>query len=128
MSVGQVKLLKTYLDYLVEKNKIISENIANKDSINYRKKSLNFEEFLQKEEIGRLKTTEPEHISKPVVSDIENRIELHSSNEYDIDNNEINVENEMAELAKNTLNFEFASKQINNFYKKLHFVIKGGNY
>ncbi len=128
MSVGQVKLLKTYLDFLVEKNKIISENIANRDSVNYRKKSLNFSEYLEKEEIGTLKTTEPNHIAKPVQSDIQNIFQLQNGNEYDVDNGEINIENEMAELAKNTLNFEFASKQVNNVFKKLQFVIKGGNY
>jgi flagellar basal-body rod protein FlgB len=128
MSVGQVKLLKTYLDFLVEKNKVISENIANRDSVNYRKRSLNFSEYLEKEKIGTLKTTEPKHIAKPIESDIQNTFQLENGNEYDVDNGEINIENEMAELAKNTLNFEFASKQVNNIYKKLHFVIKGGNY
>ncbi len=128
MSVGQVKLLKTYLDFLVEKNKIISENIANRESTNYREKSLNFSQYLEKEEKGTLKTTEPGHIKRPVDFDISNTFDLASGPERDVDNGEINIENQMAELAKNTLSFEFASKQIGSIYKKLQYVIKGGNF
>ncbi len=127
MSVNQVKLLSKYLDYLVEKNKVISENIANRDSVNYRRKNITFKDYLEKEEIGRLKTTEPVHFKEAPVSDF-NTINLQPQNGYDADNGEVNIENEMANLAKTTLKFEFATKQLGNYFKKLHTVIKGGGY
>jgi len=127
MSINQVKLLGKYLDFLVEKNKIITENIANRDSVNYRRKDISFQEYLEKEEIGQLKTTEPQHFKQAFIdtAKLPNMIEQDS---YDADDGEINIEKEMANLAKTTLKFEFASKQLGDYFKKLHTVIKGGGF
>ncbi len=127
MSVNQVKLLGKYLDFLVEKNKVITENIANRDSVNYRRKDITFQEYLEKEESGQLKTTEPQHFKRSVF-DESKLINLKPSGNYDIDNGEVNIENEMANLAKTTLKFEFATKQLGDYFKKLHTVIKGGGF
>ncbi|RMD51269.1 MAG: flagellar basal body rod protein FlgB [Ignavibacteria bacterium] len=124
--MSNVNLLKTYLNFLVEKNKKITENIANRESENYRRQDVDFMQFLEQEKANVLASNNPKHIQLPSVDEVNPIIHISSTDEFDIDNGEINIENEMAELAKVTLNFKFASKSINNYYKKLQSVIKGG--
>ena len=126
MKAGNVKLLKTYLDFLVEKNKVITQNIANRESVGQRRKDIDFSQFLAQESENAMKASNPRHIKLPVNAEIDPVIHTASTDEYDLDNGEINIENEMAELAKATLNFKFASKSVNEYFKKIQAVIKGG--
>ena len=41
--------------------------------------------------------------------------------------NSVDVNKEMADLAKNSIMFKFASKKINGYYQTLQGVIRGGN-
>jgi flagellar basal body rod protein FlgB len=87
---------------------------------------MNFSDFLEKEQKGVLKTNNSLHISNPPVNDVEQVIHIKNTDDVDVDNGEINIEKEMAELAKTTLNFKFASKSARGYYRKLQNVIKGG--
>lgn len=126
MSVDNVKLLKSYLNFLVEKNKLITKNIANRESVNYRRQDVDFSQYLENEKSNAMKTDNPRHIKTPMIEEINPIIHIKNSDEFDMDNGEINIENEMAELAKVTLNFKFAAKSVNGYFKKLQTVIKGG--
>ncbi len=127
MSSGNINLLRSYLNFLVEKNKVITQNIANRESVDYKRQDIDFSQFLENERANAMKTNDPRHIKAPIIEGMNKTIHISSSDEYDLDNGEINIENEMAELAKVSLNFKFASKSVNSYFKKLQSVIKGGS-
>lgn len=127
MKAGNLKLLQSYLDFIVEKNKVITQNIANRESVGYRRKDVDFAQFLEKEKSDAMKVNNPRHIATPINNEVDPVIHIKSTDEFDLDNGEINIENEMAELAKATLNFKFASKAVRGYFNKLQTVIKGGS-
>ncbi len=117
------------LDGTWERNKAISNNIANVNTPNYKRKTVNFEEQLKssiKKSSIRLKTTDERHISsnKPEFSPlvIENK---NTSNR--IDGNNVNIDNENAELAKNNIMYNALISQISGEFKSIKNVISEGS-
>lgn len=98
----KIDLYKKALDWAWERNKIISNNIANADTPGYKAKDLNFEAFLQRsldqEESLELVTTNERHI-KESSSNPDNSIEvLDSSLQMRLDQNTVDIEQEMGKL------------------------------
>ena len=111
------------MGYCSAKNKAITENRANISTERYKRKDVNFEEVLKSSVEGNLKASRAGHItSSPSIqkftpTTVEDRSGLE---------NNVDIEQEMADLAKNTLNFKFASKRISGHFKTLETIIKSG--
>lgn len=126
MSVSTSKLLEKVLDYTTMKNKVISKNIANANSLNYKREDVEFNSVLDGER-NTIKATNPKHIGfSQNLESAEMRIiqDKDAVNKSGVNN--VDVDNEMAEMAKNTIMFKFASRKMNTYYKSLQSVIKGG--
>jgi flagellar basal-body rod protein FlgB len=129
MSVSTINLLENFADYCATKNKVISENIANIGTMNYQRKDLEFKELLSGNIDTILKTTEDKHF---ITGNVDNgnspdfNVIKSEGNENESGVNNVDIDKEMAELAKNTLNFSFASKRIKDYYKDIQGVIKAG--
>ncbi|MFA3783834.1 flagellar basal body rod protein FlgB [Melioribacteraceae bacterium 4301-Me] len=127
VSVSNIKLLEKFLNYCSVKNQVISKNIANAATENYHREDVKFNAFFNDELNSLLKVTEPQHIkSIEGVNHSEFEITEDKPDAYLLNGNNVDIEKEMAELAKNTLNYRFAAKKINNYFKTLQSVIKGG--
>jgi flagellar basal-body rod protein FlgB len=126
---SSVKLLTNLLDYCVEKNRVISKNIANIGTENYKRQDVSFRDILSENVSSMMNTTNPKHIK---AVDPENSAESKFQTVYDESENmisganNINIEREMSELAENTLRFKFASKKVGDYYRSMQNVIKGG--
>lgn len=126
----KIDLYKRALDWAWERNKIISNNIANADTPGYKAKDLNFEAFLQRslnqEESLELLTTNERHI-KESNSNPDNSIEvLDSSFQMRLDQNTVDIEQEMGKLLQNSLYFDGVSLQLSREINKWKTVIKEG--
>ncbi|HOP49313.1 MAG TPA: flagellar basal body rod protein FlgB [Ignavibacteriales bacterium] len=123
--------LEKMLDYYALKNKIISRNIANIATEGYQRQDVVFKEVLNSELDRNLKTTNEKHITDPKaqfptnskysdfeITEDENPEKISGINNVDIDQ-------EMADLASNNIKFKFAAKRLNSYYKNLQGVIKG---
>lgn len=127
MPVSVIKQLETFADFCVEKNKVISKNIANSGTANYRREDIVFKNVLSESMSASLKGTESEHLGAQVNSSRNDNFErvFDNSTVANPGENNVDVDKEMAELAENTLRFKFVSKKLGDYYKNLQEVIKG---
>ncbi|NMB32970.1 MAG: flagellar basal body rod protein FlgB [Clostridium sp.] len=120
------------LDAALQRNQAISQNIANVDTPNYKRKTVAFEEHLYAaSRNGRLRGTRlhSKHIpvGKKDVRDIKISIsedgEAHSMR---LDGNNVDIEMEMALMAKNTIRYSVLSQRLSNEFNKIKSVINEG--
>jgi len=129
MSISTIKLLESFVDYCATKNKVISNNIANIGTTDYQRKDVEFNVVLSENTNTILKTSEEKHF---ITGNIDNgnasdfNIVKSEGNENESGVNNVDIDKEMTELASNTLNFQFAAKKINDYYKEIQAVIKAG--
>ncbi len=124
MAATNIRVLEDFIDYCSLKNKIISKNIANIGTQNYKREDVVFKDLLN-DNMSLLKTTDPKHFST-VNFESENTIKVDNSKDMVSGVNNVNIDEEMAELAKNTIQFKLASRKIGDYFKTLQGVIKGG--
>ncbi|QDP40170.1 flagellar basal body rod protein FlgB [Radiobacillus deserti] len=121
--------LERSIDYASVKNQTISNNIANVDTPNYKAKSVVFSEVLD-EQINKqfiAKRTHPKHI--PFSSSAEQhsfQIVSNNNTTYSNNGNNVDIDKEMTELAKNQIYYESLVDRLNGKFSSLQTVIKGG--
>ena len=118
MPTDNVKLLSTFLDYSSDKGKILNQNIANTNTEGYKRRDVNFNAYLKSQMESNLLTDNELHFSSGNPEDRANKVI--------VENEEVEIEKEMAQLAKNTLDFKFATKKIGDYYQVMQQVIKSG--
>ena len=129
-SFKDIRTLEKSLNAAWLRNEAISNNIANVDTPNYKREEVKFESILN-ESISGLSTegkiTGKNHLSianstvtnEPViVKDYNSKIRK--------DGNNVNIDVEMANLAKNSLYYNTLSQRISGYFSKLKLVIKDG--
>lgn len=124
MQPSGIKSLEKFIDYCSLKNKVISKNIANIGTENYKREDVSFKEVLNN--LGSMKATNPKHIKLQE----DNQLQFEFSKDKSLDNasgvNNVDIDKEMSELAANSIQFRFASRKIGDYYRGLQNVIKGG--
>ncbi|MEZ0537760.1 flagellar basal body rod protein FlgB [Caldicellulosiruptoraceae bacterium PP1] len=118
---------KKALDYSWKRNEIISNNIANADTPQYKAKDIDFEKFMSQAENNtfELITTEPQHI-KEVSNDTYNEFIYNQNNPMRLDGNTVDVEQEMGNMIKNSLYFDGLSMQLSRSLNSLRNAITEG--
>lgn len=117
MPIPSNKTLEKLLDFSAIKQKVIAQNIANADTKNYKRREVEFKEVLE----NKLNIIES---SRKRGSDFEVKIDEESA--VLSNGNNVNVNQEMADMAKNSIIFKFGAKKINGYYQNLQNVIRGG--
>ncbi len=114
--------LEKALDATWIRNDVISQNIANVDTPGYKRKTVQFEEFLNNEmRTGR--------IAQGTSGATSNGIQITEDpvdSSYRSDGNNVDIENEMALLAANTIRYNTLIQKMNGDFQKLRSVITGG--
>lgn len=104
------------------RNEVISNNIANVDTPGYKRKTVKFEEFLNDGlKTGKIDKGQTRLGSSGALVSVD-----HASLSYRADGNNVDIENEMAELATNSLRYNTLVQKLNGEYQSLRSVIKGG--
>lgn len=127
--MSSVKLLQNLLDYCAVKNKVISKNIANVGTEGYQREDVEFRNLLDEKVNSGLRTSNAKHffaLNNPSESQSGFNIVLDKEGEMSTGINNVNIDQEMSELAENTLRFRFASKKVGDYYRGIQNVIKGG--
>ena len=119
---GSSKELKDHLDYLAAREMVLSQNLANLDTPNYKPRDL------QKNSSGgafSLANTHPGHIG------------LEEGDKYQIvpgeiaeikpNGNAVTAEKELAKKNENAMNFSQTSNSLASFNKMLRLATKGNN-
>jgi flagellar basal-body rod protein FlgB len=106
------------LSFRGERQKVISSNIANMNTPNYKTKDLVFDEELKKVDESKnlaLKTTNPMHIKTAPISseNMDNaRVVKLKGLEEQNDGNNVNIDREMSEMSKNKVIFDALQSSI----------------
>lgn len=128
MSGNNLKLLEKLLDYSSLKQKVISKNIANVTTINYKREEVKFDKLFSDEVSRNLKTSDSRHI--PNQNSNTNISEFNVAKDESTENisgfNNVDINKEMADLAENSIMFKFGSRKINGYFQNIRNVINGG--
>lgn len=127
-----VNLLQKGLDAAWTRNGVIMNNIANVDTANFKSSSVTFEtamkQALSEDEIKfEAKTTRPEHydFSDSAVENVSPTVVTDTDTDYRMDGNNVDIDYESTELAKNTLWYYELSEQVSSEFSKLKTAISG---
>jgi len=121
------------LDHRMRRSDIINSNIANAETPGYRAIGYNFEDQLREvvdaSEPKRLRTTNPKHLLNEFVNsegDMQPDVFVRPTESVGEDGNTVELDTEMAELAKNQIQYRTAIESINRKIAILKYAIQGG--
>ncbi len=121
---NNILLAQKSLDYLWEKQRIISENIANNDTPGYKAKTISFEDELSKN-LDKFREQENPKKTEIRESILGTKIKVNASNEESsrLDGNNVNLDVEQIELSRAQLQYQFQIYQINDQFNRLRTAI-----
>lgn len=125
---GTISHLERSLDYASARNRTISNNIANVDTPGYKSQDVVFKHVLSDEMSSQIqaKRTNPRHI--PFSSSIgpDYRTVTNKNTMYQHNGNNVDIDKEMTELAKNQIYYNGLIDRINGKFGSLQTVLRGG--
>jgi flagellar basal-body rod protein FlgB len=115
------------------RNEVIGNNIANVDTPGFKAAHVRFEdlvaEAVETEGSGLgLAVTDDGHIpvsGGAAIDEIQPEIVTDETTTARLDGNNVNIDNEMVELAKNSINYYATVSKINSEFRKLNTAING---
>ena len=121
-------LLRKGMDAYSIRHRAIADNVANAETHGYKRKEVRFESKLKEVLRTReLRTTHSRHIgtSGSELADMDPKVKLDQrpSDTNDISN--VDIDREMADMAKNKLQFFFASNMARRFYELINTSVRG---
>ncbi|KHE72733.1 flagellar basal body rod protein FlgB [Halobacillus sp. BBL2006] len=120
--------LEHSLNYASAKNRAISSNIANVDTPGYKAKKVVFSEVLKNEVFSiSTKRTSERHMDFHPMSQRSFKTVTNSNTTYNHNGNNVDIDKEMSELAKNQIYYQALSDRMSRKFRSLEAVIKGGN-
>ena len=126
---NNVNFFSKALDGTWERNKAITHNMANENTPNYKRKLVSFEDQLKQSITNKrvtLKITNERHIDNGTNS-FNPKIVTDNTLSYRLDGNNVNIETEAANLAKNSLMYDALIKQVIGEFDKIKNVINEGS-
>ncbi|MCT1903744.1 flagellar basal body rod protein FlgB [Oceanobacillus sojae] len=125
---GTISRLENSIQYASAKNNAISNNISNADTPNYKAEKVSFKSALENE-MGALQAnkTNERHLDFNEGENKPFRIMKDSSTTYNHNGNNVDIDKEMSELAKNQIYYNSLIDRMNGKFSSLQSVIRGGN-
>jgi len=123
-----ITALERGLDYSVQKQKAISQNIANADTPNYKAKDVTFKSVFENEMNANFMAnkTNSKHFEFKYGQASSNSIVEKSDTSYSHNGNNVDLDTEMAQLAENQIYNQALVDRINGQFNTLKSVIRGG--
>lgn len=128
---GGIDLLQKGLDAAWTRNSVITNNIANVDTPGFKSSKVEFESALkaamEADQGGfKAKTTRPEHYDfTGSVEKVKPSVVSNTDTAYRPDGNNVDIDYENVELAKNTYWYYALVEQLSSEFAKLKTVING---
>lgn len=115
------------------RHEVISDNIANVNTPKFKRSYVNFEDLLARElhlDDDKLKLqvvrTHDRHMPVPFHGKAQAVIELDDTTTMRVDHNNVDIDTEMANMAKNQLYYNAMASQLGGFVTKMRNVITSG--
>lgn len=119
--------LKTALGVYARRHKVTADNIANVETTGYSARELRFEEYLAGADM-RLEgaRTNPNHLDLGRKSLERAQADVHETgSNFDNGVNNVDIDQEMTELATNDLSYRLATRLLSMKYQNLRSAIRG---
>jgi len=126
---GTIQKLENSLAYASAKNQTIANNISNVDTPNYKAKDVVFKNVLHNEMAnGREATrTHEKHLPFTSTSGTPYHVITQDNMSYNHNGNNVDIDKEMAELAKNQIYYQALVDRINGKFSSIQTAVRGGN-
>ncbi|NLJ79134.1 MAG: flagellar basal body rod protein FlgB [Tissierellia bacterium] len=128
---NKINILNKALDGYWLRNKTINQNISNANTPNYKRLTVKFEDELRDAMAirkHRLSRTHRKHIPvSGAIDKVQPRVEEKKHYSYRFDRNNVNIDTESADLAKNTIMYNALVNQTIGEFEKIKNVINEVN-
>ena len=124
---GYVNVLKSAADASWLREEVLSNNIANVDTPNYKRQDVEFKTYLNSaiEQSGKPKATLTQKINNVDLSNIKTRTYTdNAALSYRIDGNNVDLSTENVELAAEQINYNALIDSMNNEFSRFKAVLK----
>lgn len=124
---GTIYSLENAVNRSAVKQKVISQNIANVDTPNYKSKEIDFKQSLDSE-VSRLLAKKTDHRHVSFESGLETySIKSKANTSYQANGNNVDVDREMSDLAENQIYYNALIDRLSSKFNSLKTVIRGGS-
>jgi len=125
---SNMSTLERALNYSSLKQKVISKNIANVDTPNYKAEDVSFKSILNNELESGFKTyrTDSRHFDFSESSSNRGEIITKKNVQYNSNGNSVDMDKEMSDLATNQIYYNALIERLNGKFSTLQNVIRGG--
>jgi flagellar basal-body rod protein FlgB len=122
--------LKKGLDAEALRQRVIANNVANMNTPYFKKSTVAFESLLKKA-LGRepvaMLTTDPRHFgATPLLAELQPVVNLNKGTSMRFDGNNVDIDEEMANLAVNSIQYQATAREVSERFSLLSLVITGG--
>lgn len=121
-------LLETAMNASGLRHRVISGNVANADTPGYKRSFVSFEDemalWLEKEDKLGLLSTDPRHLKGLGGKTPQARVIQDMTDSMKLDGNNVDVDRENAEMAKNTLYYNTLATQVYQYFSQLRTAMR----
>lgn len=123
-----INTLEQAMNYSSSKQKVISQNIANVDTPNYKARDVSFKTEFDRVLSNTIKAnrTDPRHFTFSSSSSSNFPLFNQSSGTFNQNGNNVDIDKEMSELAKNQIYYNAVADRLGSKFNSLKTVIRGG--
>lgn len=125
-SFNNIDLMGKALSGSWHKNSTIANNIANVNTPGYKRQTINFQEVLRNQmdmnQAVKMNLTNPRHLDTTGTNDFS--VETINDTSYRVDDNNVDIDVENAEMAKNTIYYNAVVNQVNSQFSRLKTAFK----
>lgn len=118
------------LDATTLRQRVIANNIANANTSFFKKSTVEFDSLLKKalgQEPVEMLTTDPRHYGgKPSLAELRPEVILNNATTMRTDGNNVDIDEEMTNLAANSMQYQAVAKELSDRYSGLRYVISDG--
>lgn len=119
-----INILDKAADASVHRNELLSNNIANVDTPNYKRKDLDFESILQAELAGEISLNKAVDNANNHLSTLDPQVYTdNSSLAYRLDGNNVDIATEEAYLAENQIKYQALVDLMNQEFSRYKTVL-----
>ena len=128
---NNINILNKALDGLWLRDKVINQNVSNVNTPNYKRLTVDFEDKLRDaihDQESKLNRTHDKHLQMTKkIDEIKPEIGIDKNYSYRFDKNNVNIDRESADLAKNFIMYNAVTNQAINEFDKIKNVINEGS-
>lgn len=123
-----INILDKAADAANMRNELISNNIANVSTPNYKRKDIDFETVLQAELAGGRTLNQSVNMANKDLSVLDPQVFTDNSNlSYRLDGNNVDISTEEAYLAENTIRYQLLIDQMNQEFSRYQTVLSSSS-